>query len=134
MPSTTSSASDPGLSGIICPMAKVYDGSFSDYEEPNGWRDFYTEAVSELKELYGMQQAIEIKKKLGLSYDYVKDDMVRETITTYQRLIPVFIDLECKKDYTLGAIIETGEKVIVPAESEDGVGEITESNEDSNIG
>lgn len=130
----SSSASDPGLSGIICPMAKVYDGSFSDYEEPNGWRDFYTEAVSELKELYGMQQAIEIKKKLGLSYDYVKDDMVRETITTYQRLIPVFIDLEGKKDYTLGAIIETGEKVIVPAESEDGVGEITESNEDSNIG
>ena len=130
----SSSASDPGLSGIICPMAKVYDGSFSDYEEPNGWRDFYTEAVSELKELYGMQQAIEIKKKLGLSYDYVKDDMVRETITTYQRLIPVFIDLEGKKDYTLGAIIETGEKVIVPAESEDGVGEITESTEDSNIG
>ena len=130
----SSSASDPGLSGIICPMAKVYDGSFSDYEEPNGWRDFYTEAVSELKELYGMQQAIEIKKKLGLSYDYVKDDMVRETITTYQRLIPVFIDLEGKKDYTLGAIIETGEKVIVPAESEDGVGKITESTEDSNIG
>ncbi len=130
----SSSASDPGLSGIICPMAKVYDGSFSDYDEPNGWRDFYIEAVSELKDLYGMQQAIEIKKKLGLSYDYVKDDMVRETITTYQRLIPVFIDIDGKKDYTLGAIIETGEKVIVPSESEDGIGSIVESMEESDVG
>jgi hypothetical protein len=60
--------------------------------------------------------------------------MVRETITTYQRLIPVFIDIDGKKDYTLGAIIETGEKVIVPSESEDGIGSIVESMEESDVG
>ena len=35
-----SSASDPGMSGMICPMAKLYgsDNSFSEYNEPNSWR------------------------------------------------------------------------------------------------
>ena len=126
----SSSASDPGLSGIICPMAKVYNGSFSDYEEPNGWEDFYKDTLSELKDLYGITQGFELKKKLGLSYDYVKDDMVKETIETYHRLMPLLVDIEGKKDYTLGALIDTGEKVIVSSDSEDGVGEITESLEE----
>lgn len=36
-----SSASDPGMSGMICPMTKLYghDDSFSNYMEPNTWRD-----------------------------------------------------------------------------------------------
>ena len=125
----SSSASDPGLSGIICPMAKVYDGSFSDYQEPNGWRDFYKETLIELNDLYNMKQAIEIKKKLGLSYDYVKDDMVKETIETYHRLMPLIIDIEGKKDYTLGALIDVEEKVLIESDSEDGVGTITTSLE-----
>ena len=125
----SSSASDPGLSGIICPMAKVYDGSFSDYQEPNGWRDFYKETLIELNDLYNMKQAIEIKKKLGLSYDYVKDDMVKETIEIYHRLMPLIIDIEGKKDYTLGALIDVEEKVLIESDSEDGVGTITTSLE-----
>lgn len=34
----TSSASDPGMTGVLCPLAEIYDhGFFSDYEEPNTW-------------------------------------------------------------------------------------------------
>lgn len=34
----TSSASDPGMTGVLCPLAKMYDhGFFSDYQEPNTW-------------------------------------------------------------------------------------------------
>ena len=38
-----SSASDPGMSGIICPMAQLHgvDKSFSVYEEPNNWVNEY---------------------------------------------------------------------------------------------
>lgn len=37
-----SSNSDPGLSGMLCPMTKIYnDNSFSEYEEPNTWRQNY---------------------------------------------------------------------------------------------
>lgn len=117
-----SSSSDPGLSGIICPMAKIVDGAFVKYQEPNGWKNFYMETMSELHDMYGMKQAIDLKKKFGLTYDYVKEDMVNETIESYQRLIPAIIDIEGKKDYTLGAIMPT---TIVPSESENGVGEIT---------
>lgn len=33
-----SSASDPGMSGILCPYVKIYEGgAFSDFKEPNNW-------------------------------------------------------------------------------------------------
>lgn len=121
-----SSSSDPGLSGLICPMAKINNGSFTDYKEPNGWKQFYLEIMSELRSLYGMQQAIDLKKRCGLSYDYVKEDMVRETIESYHRLIPAIIDIDGKKDYTLSR--RRGVKlseITVSKGDDDEVGDIT---------
>ena len=117
-----SSSSDPGLSGLICPMAKINNGSFTDYKEPNGWKQFYLETMSELRSLYGMQQAIDLKKRCGLSYDYVKEDMVRETIESYHRLIPAIIDIDGKRDYTLGVKLSD---TTVSKGDDDGVGDIT---------
>ena len=38
----SSTTSDPGMSGTICPLAKVYPGnSFSEYEEPHFWEEQY---------------------------------------------------------------------------------------------
>lgn len=38
----SSTTSDPGMSGTICPLGKVYKGnSFSEYEEPNTWEEQY---------------------------------------------------------------------------------------------
>jgi hypothetical protein len=37
-----SSTSDPGMSGMICPMTKLYDGGFfSQYQEPDNWEEQY---------------------------------------------------------------------------------------------
>lgn len=36
-----SSTSDPGMSGMICPMTPIYNGSFSVYDEPNNWEAQY---------------------------------------------------------------------------------------------
>lgn len=44
-----SSGSDPGLSGMICPMTKLYNNSFSEYDEPNTWRDNYAPIKAEYK-------------------------------------------------------------------------------------
>ena len=120
-----SSSSDPGLSGLICPMAKINNGSFTDYKEPNGWKQFYLEIMSELRSLYGMQQAIDLKKRCGLSYDYVKEDMVRETIESYHRLIPAIIDIDGKKDYTLSRRRQKLSEITVSKGDDDGVGDIT---------
>ena len=118
-----SSSSDPGLSGLICPMAKINNGSFTDYKEPNGWKQFYLEIMSELRSLYGMQQAIDLKKRCGLSYDYVKEDMVRETIESYHRLIPAIIDIDGKKDYTYSR--RKLSEITISKGDDDEVGDIT---------
>jgi hypothetical protein len=77
----------------------------------------------------GYIKGVDFKKKLGLNtFDYVKEDMVRETISTYRTLIPGVIDLAGKKDYSLGAIIEmseTAETILVGSDSEDGAGEVS---------
>lgn len=36
-----SGASDPGMSGLICPMAPMHNSSFTEYEEPNFWESKY---------------------------------------------------------------------------------------------
>lgn len=35
----SSSNSDPGISGTICPLSQLYDGHFDDYEEPSTWKN-----------------------------------------------------------------------------------------------
>ena len=37
----SSSVSDPGMSGMICPMANIFGTSFSEYDEPSTWNDQY---------------------------------------------------------------------------------------------
>lgn len=131
-----SSASDPGLSGVICPMAKVYDGSFSNFEEPNDWRDFYNSTINELRNMNNIVESLSFKQKMGLSYDYVKDDMVKETIETYRRLIPALIDINGKIDYTRGAIIDVPDDdkiTLVKSASDDDTGDISVSVEDSDV-
>ena len=44
-----SSNSDPGMTGMICPMAKLYDNSFSQYMEPNTWKDSFKPLEDEYK-------------------------------------------------------------------------------------
>lgn len=123
----SSSASDPGLTGSICPMADVCeDGSFSDYQEPNFWKDNFTNMINEYNSLMGITQVIELRKNLGLTYDYVKDDMVRETLSTYQKLVPLLIDLDGKIDYTINESIEYSIKGNDPKSD---IGEITFSEE-----
>lgn len=78
-----SSASDPGMSGMICPMAKLYgpEHSFSDYQEPNEWRDLYggirDEIIAETKPaftfteepeyIYGTRRNEVIEESLNIS-------------------------------------------------------------------
>ena len=45
----SSSVSDPGMSGMICPMADIYGTSFSEYDEPDTWREQYGNLQQEWK-------------------------------------------------------------------------------------
>ena len=45
-----SGSSDPGMSGQLCPMTKIYNSSFSEYQEPNTWRENYIPIKEKYKE------------------------------------------------------------------------------------
>ena len=88
----TSSATDPGLSGMLCPLADVYDNSFSDYEEPNTWREKSDELLRNYRQLMGYKEAIEFKRELGYEVDNSRLAMIDESMDMIRDLLaPVTI-------------------------------------------
>lgn len=53
----SSSNSDPGISGTICPMAQLHDGHFDEYEEPSTWE-------SDLSKVLDAYRALDSKKEM----------------------------------------------------------------------
>ena len=83
----TSSATDPGLSGMLCPLADIYDNSFSDYQEPNSWREKSDELLKEYRELMGFKEAIDFKRELGFPVDNSRAALVSESMDIIRDLL-----------------------------------------------
>lgn len=83
----TSSATDPGLSGMLCPLADIYDGSFSDYEEPNSWREKSDELLRNYKELMGYKDAINFKKEIGYEVDNSRLALIEDSMDIIRDLL-----------------------------------------------
>ena len=85
-----SSASDPGMSGMICPMAKLYgnDSSFSDYQEPNEWRNNYFPIEAKYKE--GTKKPLTFDKEPE-GYDYLgmREKIVQEELDINRIRCPI---------------------------------------------
>ena len=83
-----SSGSDPGLSGMICPMKKIYNNSFSEYEEPNTWKENYAPLNAEYKA--GKIQPIEFTTP-PKSYDFYKlrEQIVQEELELTRVVCPI---------------------------------------------
>lgn len=83
-----SSNSDPGLSGIINPMTKLYNNSFSEYQEPNTWREQW----QPIKEQYmqGTSQPITFDVPPD-PYEYYKerDKIIAEDLELYRIICPI---------------------------------------------
>ena len=75
----SSSPSDPGINGIICPYVKLDNMSFSEYKEPNFWTQQYHQLNSEFKQMMGMKEVIEFKKSIGI-VDQNADEIVTQCI------------------------------------------------------
>jgi len=53
----SSSNSDPGISGTICPLVQLHDGHFTEYEEPSSWE-------SELAKVIDIYRKMNAKKEM----------------------------------------------------------------------
>lgn len=84
----TSSNSDPGLTGSLCPLTRLYDNSFEEYDEPNEWNDRVKELHEALKTQLGLKEVVIAKKEL-LSEDIDKEKLseIEENIAMAKRLI-----------------------------------------------
>ena len=84
-----SSNSDPGMSGMICPMANIEpDNSFSKYDEPNEWRQTF--APMREKYLAGTTKPIHFDKDPN---DFTKmtgrDKIIKEELDIDKIICPI---------------------------------------------
>ena len=83
----SSSPSDPGLSGILCPHTDIYEnGYFEDYQEPNDWNARYNEFLIEYNNLVRMKDALHFTVRPGFEYDNVKEDIIKETMSSFENV------------------------------------------------
>ena len=86
----SSSNSDPGMSGMICPMAKLYhDNSFSDYEEPNSWRDNWKEIRNKFYE--GLEKPVKVidSEKETNPYVGLREEIVNNELAINKLECPI---------------------------------------------
>ena len=76
----SSSSTDPGLSGTLCPLGHIYDrGSFSDFEEPNTWEKEFSKTMNAFRELVGLKEVYSFAKNIGINVD-INNESVDESI------------------------------------------------------
>ena len=82
-----SSATDPGLTGIICPLAKTYNQSFSEYVEPNEWENDFNELMIQYKQMTGVRELVKFHQKIGDIFDVVNNTVTVEDIEKIESCI-----------------------------------------------
>lgn len=83
----SSTANDPGLSGMICPLAPIKNNCFSDYSEPNNWREEVDEILNEYSKLNGLKDALEFQKSVGINVEDERLAVIQDTIMSIEKLI-----------------------------------------------
>ena len=61
----TSPAGDPGMTGLLCPYAKIYDGGYlGEYKEPCNWREIQDKIIDEYRKIYSRSSIFKTKEEL----------------------------------------------------------------------
>lgn len=92
----SSSNSDPGMTGMLCPISSISDGSFSEETEPLDWRDKIDDLYDEYRRLHGIKQTLLFKKDLDMlnSLDESRLRFINETLDSSKELLNPFSSLD----------------------------------------
>lgn len=92
----SSSNSDPGMTGTICPISDMHNGWFSDEQEPNEWREKIEELHSKYREMEGLKQTLLFKKELGIENedDDSRISSLDESLNSTVKLLNPFSSLD----------------------------------------
>lgn len=101
----TSSNSDPGLTGSLCPLTKLYDNSFEEFEEPNEWKDRVKDLYNGLKSQLGLKEvAIAKRELLSEDIDQNKLEEIEDNIAMARRLISPVVTIENQPNIMINCI------------------------------
>lgn len=90
----SSSNSDPGMTGTICPISDIHNGWFSDEPEPNEWREKIEELYSKYREMEGLKETLLFKKELGMGDDDSRIESLQESLDSTLKLLNPFSSLD----------------------------------------
>ena len=91
----SSPANDPGMSGMLCPMAPIYDNYFSDFSEPNTWRDEVRKMFTEYRKMKNKKQIFKFQREIGLIPDVSTEQLIDETSEIVEsKIIPLVMDVD----------------------------------------
>lgn len=82
----TSGASDPGMSGVLCPYVDLHNGRFTQDQEPLTWDDDYSELVNGFRSLTGMKEVLQFKEKIMKEKQTELIGIIDESINTFKTL------------------------------------------------
>ena len=83
-----SSGSDPGMSGMICPMTKLHNHSFSDYKEPSSWKQEYQPLKDEYKK-GKVSPVVFDRPQEQFEYMKLRDQIIREELELNRIVCPI---------------------------------------------
>lgn len=80
----TSSASDPGLTGLICPTVEFHNGSFADedFMEPHGWEESFNVLIKQYIETKGKRNLIQFQESLDMIDESTANKQLNELEAT----------------------------------------------------
>ena len=81
----SSSNSDPGISGTICPLAKLYDGHFIEYNEPSSWKEDVLKVLDIYRAMESKKQMYRLLDDLSIGNAKQKDNKVLDDCISVAR-------------------------------------------------
>lgn len=94
----TSSSTDPGMTGLICPYADIQDGGyFSNYKEPCNWREVQDSLIRDYRSIYSTKSIFKTRAELlgtkqGIEYIDFIERAARKLIPFVNKDIEYHID------------------------------------------
>ena len=107
-----SSSSDPGMSGMICPMTKIYNHSFSEYKEPDSWKEEYAKLEAEYK--YGKAVPVSFDHEQPNPYLGLREKIVQEELEINKIICPLQNIHDPNVVYTNSALVVENNKNAQP--------------------
>ena len=101
-----SSASDPGMTGILCPLGDIRNGNFNstNQAEPNNWEANFDELIQEFRVVRGQRELIQFKKELSM-IDDLEADLLLQNNKSAETAIKSAIDLYSYTEDTMEEVV-----------------------------